>query len=197
MDEKREEIGWVGVENNNGELSEYIDPKKKTEITPQQIEDGKRLTDCVDCHNRPAHILLSPEQLIDMALFQGKIDASLPFIKREGLMALEPVNSNLEQAFAKVEAIKEFYNTLYPEVFKENEPAIDKAIKELREIAKLTTFPNMKVDGDTYADYSDMDLGCFRCHGKLVATTGPQKSQVIDGECTTCHYSLAPTPAPK
>jgi len=197
LDEKLEEIGWVGVENNNGELTEYIDPERKTEITPEQIEDGKRLMDCMDCHNRPAHVFLSPEQLIDMALFQGKIDASLPFIKREGLKALDPANSSLEQAFAKVEAIKEFYNTSYPEVFKEKEPAIDAAIKELREIAKLTTFPNMKVDWDTYADYSDMNLGCFRCHGKLVATTGPLKFQVIDRDCTSCHYILAPTPAPE
>ncbi len=190
MEEKRQEIGWVGVEDSNGELTQYIDPDKAAEITPQRIEEEKRLMDCMDCHNRATHIFRSPEELIDMALAQGKIDDSLPFIKREGLNALDPPNPSLAQAITNVEAIKEFYRTSYPQIYEEKEPAIDKAIKELKEIARLTTFPDMKVSWKTYVDNiaHQESPGCFRCHGKLVATTGDQEGKIIDAGCESCHY---------
>ncbi len=190
LDEKRQEIGWVGVEDNNGELTEYINPQKATEISPQLIEDEKRLMDCMDCHNRATHIFRSPEELIDAALAQGKIDKDLPFIKREGLKALDPPNLSLVQATAKVEATKEFYRTSYPQLYQEKEAAIDAAIDELKEIARLTTFPDMKVDWNTYIDNiaHQESPGCLRCHGKLVATTGDQKGKVVDATCESCHY---------
>ncbi len=194
MDKSRQEIGWVGVENSNGELTEYIDPQRATEITPRHIEDEKRLMDCMDCHNRATHIFRSPAELIDIALTQGKIDSTLPFIKREGLNALDPPNPSLAQAITKVEAIKEFYSTSYPEIYRGKEETIDKAISELREIARLTTFPEMKVSWKTY--FNNMahqeSPGCLRCHGKLVATTGDQQGKVIDAGCNSCHYFELP-----
>ena len=190
LDEQRQEIGWVGVEDSQGELIQYIDSDKAADITPQRIEEEKRLMDCMDCHNRATHIYRSPEELIDMALARGKIDKSLPFIKREGLNALDPPNPSLAQAIATVEDIKEFYRTSYPQIYQEKEPAIDEAIKELKEIARLTIFPDMKVSWKTYPDNiaHQESPGCFRCHGKLVATTGDQKSEVIDAVCNSCHY---------
>ncbi len=194
LDEKRQEIGWVGVEDSNGELIEYTDPDKMVELSPQRIEDEKRLMDCIDCHNRATHIFRSPEELIDMALTQGTIDSSLPFIKWVGLNALDPPNPSLEQAITKVEVIKEFYQTSYPQIYAEKEGTIDKAIEELREIARLTTFPYMKVTWKTYDDNiaHQESPGCFRCHGELVATTGAQKGEVIDAGCDSCHYFELP-----
>ncbi len=190
LDRERQEIGWVGVEDSNGELAEYIDPDKAPEISPQRIENEKRLMDCMDCHNRATHIFRSPEELIDMALAQGKIDDSLPFIKREGLNALDPPNPSLAQAITNVEAIKEFYRTSYPQIYEEKEETIDEAIKELKEIARLTTFPDMKVSWKTYIDNiaHQESPGCLRCHGKLVAKAGDQKDKVIDAGCDSCHY---------
>ncbi len=190
MEEKRQEIGWVGVENSNGELIEYIDPDRVAELSTQRIEDEKRLMDCMDCHNRATHIFRSPGELIDMALAQGKIDDSLPFIKREGLSALDPPNPSLVQAITKVEAIKAFYRASYPQIYERKELAIDEAIKELKEIARLTTFPDMKVSWKTYPDNiaHQESSGCFRCHGKLEATAGEQKGKVIDADCNSCHY---------
>lgn len=189
LDEKRQEIAWVGVESN-GQLTEYIDPDKASLVTPQRIADEKRLMDCMDCHNRATHIFRSPQELIDMALAQGKIDKSLPFIKREGVQVLDPPNSSLEEAFAKVEAIREFYRTSYPQVYAEKGQAIGEAITELREIARLTTFPKMNVNWKTYIDNSGHteSPGCLRCHGKLEATGGEQEGKVIVDSCDACHY---------
>ena len=146
--------------------------------------------DCLDCHNRATHIFRSPEELIDVALAQGRIDHDLPFIKREGLNALGLPNPGLAQAIAKVEAIKEFYRTSYPQIYQSEGPAIDAAIAELKEIARLTTFPEMRVTWKTYLDNSSHQEspGCLRCHGKLVATTGPEPGAVIDDDCDSCHY---------
>ncbi len=190
LDKERQDIGWVGVESQDGEITEYTDPEKTAEITPQRIATEERLMDCIDCHNRATHIFSSPSELIDASIFQGKIDSGLPFIKREGVNALEPANPSLEQAFSKIARIKEFYRNSYPQIYQENGAAIDKAVAELNKIATLTTFPHMRVTWTTYVDnlgHQDSP-GCFRCHGKLVATNGAQKGKKIDASCDSCHY---------
>ncbi len=108
MDKERQEIGWVGVEDNQGEITEYVDPERAAEIIPQLAKEEIRLMDCMDCHNRATHIFRSPDELIDIVLTQERIDRSLPYIKREGLNALDPPNTSLDEADAKVEAIEEF-----------------------------------------------------------------------------------------
>lgn len=190
LDEKRQEIGWIGVESGDGKLTEYIDPDKASQFDQQRIDKEKRLMDCMDCHNRATHIFNSPEELIDTALTQGKIDSSLPFIKRQGLRSLDPPSPSLVQATTKIEAIKEFYRTSYPQLYEEKEEVIDEAILQLKEIARLTTFPDMKVNWKTYVDNAGHEgsPGCLRCHGNLVATTGEQKGKLIDAGCNLCHY---------
>lgn len=193
LDEKRQEIAWVSVEPGDGEPEEYINPKKTNEITAQRVLEEKRLMDCIDCHNRATHVFRSPDDLINTALVQGKIDKSLPFIKREGLKALNPPNSSLEQAFSKIEAIKEFYRTSYPEIYQSQLGEIDASLAELREIARLTTFPRMKVTWDTYLNNigHEDSPGCFRCHSNLVATTGEELGKVIEARCDLCHLTVS------
>jgi hypothetical protein len=190
MDEKRQEIGWVGVEEDGGTIKEYINAKFANDVTPERIKEEKRLMDCIDCHNRATHVFQSPNELIDLAMTQGKIDSTLPYIKREGLKALDPLNSNLNQAYTKVEAIKEFYKNSYPQIYIANTKAIDKAITELKNVAKLVTFPEMGVSWRTYLDNNghQESLGCFRCHGALKGVANNRDN--IDYYCTTCHYEL-------
>jgi hypothetical protein len=138
------------------------------------INKEKRLMDCMDCHTRVTHIFQSPEDLIDVAFIQGKIDKTLPYIKKEGLKALDPPNASLTEAVDKVEAIRGCYAANYPQVYVNRGRAVEAAIKELKEIAGLTTLPDMNVSWKTYIDDIGhlQSPGCFRCHGKLVAITG-------------------------
>ena len=64
----------------------------------------------------------------------------------------------------------------------------DQAVSALKDIARLTTFPNMKVNWDSYPSNAghQQTPGCLRCHGKLVSV-GDQ-SQVIGDDCQSCHY---------
>ncbi len=189
MDKARQQISWVGVENEDGSLTEYVDPGQSVALSPQLLEQ-KRLMDCMDCHNRATHVFQSPNELFDMAMVKGKIDSSLPFIKREGMKVLDPPNPSLGIAITRIEAIREFYRTSYPEVNQKKQAEIDRAITELKEIARLTTFPDMKVTWKSYIDNAGhiASPGCFRCHGKLVATTDGQKGKTIDAGCDSCHY---------
>ncbi|OGO32373.1 MAG: hypothetical protein A2Z29_02140 [Chloroflexi bacterium RBG_16_56_11] len=190
LDAARQDIGWVGVEDSSGGLAEYFSPDKSSEITPERIEKERRLMDCVDCHNRATHVYRSPEELVDTALAQGKIDKTLPYIKWQGVTALDPVNPSLELAISKIEAIREFYRNNYPDVLAAQGASIDRAIEELKNIARLTTFPEMKVTWETYIDNigHQKGPGCFRCHGKLEARQAGAEKEAIDADCSLCHY---------
>lgn len=195
LDRQRQEIGWVGVTGADGQLVEYIDPARSDEIDAELIESEKRLMDCIDCHNRATHIFYSPDELIDRAMAQGTIDRELPFIKREAINALDPVNPSVDEANIKVEAIDEFYRTYYPVVYTEKGEAIAAAIEELKEIVKLTTFPDMGVSWETHPNnigHTEWP-GCLRCHGKLVPMTTAADPAIerIGAECNLCHYQLS------
>lgn len=190
MDKSRLEIGWVGVELPDGGFVEYIDPARTGEITPKRIESEKRLMDCMDCHNRATHVFRSPEELVDAAMVQGRIDVGLPFIKREAVKALDPPKSSLEEAYRRVDEIKQFYQSNYPEIYSTRGAAIDRTIVELRNVARLTTFPDMKVTSKTYIDHMGHQTspGCLRCHGRLVERTDGSQARPIDASCDSCHY---------
>lgn len=183
---------------------EYIDPKRATDVTLQRIKKEKRLMDCVDCHNRATHIFYSPEQLIDTALAQGTIDKTLPFVKRESLKLLDPASPSLEEALARVETIRQFYRINYPQITVTKQAELAALVEELKEIARLTVFPHMRVDWKTHIDnLAHQEYpGCFRCHGQLIATSGAAKGATIDAKCESCHYALtaegalAATPIP-
>jgi hypothetical protein len=189
-DEARQDIIWVGVDRGDGYFTEYYDPDKLSEITPDRIAKEARLMDCVDCHNRATHIYSSPDDLINISMAQGRIDPTLPYIKKEGMEALDPANPSLDEAYGKIEAIKDYYRLNYPDIFSKRGGDIEAAIAELKNIAKLTTFPYMHIDWNTYIDNVGHTQwpGCFRCHGKLEAYGGANSGQVIDKDCDACHY---------
>jgi len=190
MDSSRLEIGWVGVAQPDGSLVEYIDPARAGEVTPGRVASERRLMDCVDCHNRATHVFRSPSDLIDEAMVQGRIDSGLPFIKREGLRALDPSNPSLDEAYRRVEVIKQFYQNNYPDVYASNWAAINRAVEALHNVARLTTFPYMNVNWQTYVDHlgHQTSPGCLRCHGKLILAGSETPAMVIDASCDSCHY---------
>jgi hypothetical protein len=188
----------VGVVDKNGQVTEYWNMSEVSQVTNDVVQKQGRLMDCIDCHNRATHVFSSPEELIDSALLQGLIDPSLPYIQREAMQALNTPAVSLDAAFAKVEAIGDFYKTNYPDLANYKQTQIAAAIDQLKKVATLTTFPNMKVDWTSYPDnVSHVNSpGCFRCHGKLVATSGPNKGKTISADCTLCHYFQTPNTAP-
>ncbi len=194
VDQQRNQIAWVSVEKGGSGTAEFINPELVGEITPERIEEEKRLMDCIDCHNRPAHIFYSPEQLIDSAMADGRIDDNLPYIKREALEATEPPSRTLEEAFTRVEAIADFYQTTYPAIYQEQQISINAAIDQLKNVALLTVFPEMEVNWQTHQDNigHSRSPGCFRCHGKLTTSLESEETEYLSDDCNLCHYNPGP-----
>jgi hypothetical protein len=187
------------------------DPSRETIYDVEMTKDGQktvfkakdeapagsewRTMDCVDCHNRPTHIHRPPANEIDMAIDQGTIDKSLPFIKREGLRAVQVEYPSHEAARTGIaKDIADFYAKNYPDAPK---PAVEQAGKALGDIYSWNVFPAMKVTWNTYPNHIGHkdSPGCFRCHDRKHKSEDGAK---ISKDCDTCHTVLAeddPDPA--
>ncbi len=193
-DQKRQEIVWVGVERPDGSKEEYIDPARRDEVTPESLSQEKREMDCIDCHNRATHVFRSPETLVDEALARGRIDRSLPYIKRKAVEVLSiKDNPSLQRTVEAIDALSGYYLEAYPQVYQQKQEAIGGAIRELKSIAEISAFPDMHVDWSTYENNIGhiRSPGCFRCHGKLV---NQRSGKTMDAGCNLCHYTLPGKP---
>src|ERR1700758_123959 len=115
-DDKRQIIPYIHVEDLQGRVTEYV--AKDSTLSKDQIAKAPRHhMDCVDCHNRPTHIYVPPDQAVDQSMLARRIDASLPFVKQEAVTVLTasyPTTDAAVQGIAK--GMEDFYDAKYPEV---------------------------------------------------------------------------------
>ena len=191
-DDKRQVILYVHVEDMQGRVTEYY--AKDSTLTKDQIAKAPRHhMDCVDCHNRPTHIYVPPDQAVDQSLLARRIDISLPFIKQEAVTVLAaPYKSNDQALRAIANGLQDFYEKKYPDIAKAKQLEIRNAVMEIQQIYSRTTFPDMKLNWQTHPNnlghyYSP---GCFRCHdGQHVSADG----RVIGKDCNQCHTMMSET----
>jgi len=170
------------------ELTDNVEGSKKLfKIEEEAPADSEwRTMDCVDCHNRPSHIYRSPESEVDLAMVEGRIDRSLPFIKREGVRILtEKVYESHDEARAGIaESVKAFYTANYPDLA--DSEAVAQAGKALGDAYCWNNFPHMKVTWNLYPNHigHQNSPGCFRCHDNKHKTETGEK---IGKKCSTCH----------
>jgi hypothetical protein len=184
-DDKREKIYDVEMTGKDGVKTVF----KASDAAPAGSE--WRTMDCVDCHNRPTHIYRQPQNEIDVAMDQGTIDKSLPFIKREGLRAVQVEYPSHEAARAGIaQDIAGFYAANYPEVAAQQSDAVAAAGKALGDIYAWNVFPAMKVTWGSYPTHIGHkdSPGCFRCHDRKHKTGDGEK---ISKDCGLCHTVLA------
>jgi len=150
-----------------------------------------RTMDCVDCHNRPTHIYRSPETELDTALEQRRIDRSLPYIRRQGLEALNGEYPSHEAARDSIrQQILAFYEKDYPDVARDKADAVEAAARELGQIYAWNVFPEMDIKWGTYLNHIGhmSSPGCTRCHDEEHTS---EAGETISGDCSTCHTILA------
>jgi len=191
-DEKRQDIPWVRMKDANGNVTEYF--AKNSSLSPQQIQDGeRRIMNCIDCHNRPAHIFLSPNDSVDQSLSAGKLDASLPYIKAKAVEFLNKPYATEDEALNSISAgMDEYYRATYPDVYSAKRDSISTAIMEVRRLYSTNFFPEMKTNWATHQNNIGHRTaqGCFRCHdGQHFSPDG----RVIRNECNVCHTTLDQT----
>jgi hypothetical protein len=122
----------------------------------------------------------------------GRIDPSLPFIKRESVAALTAGYADKPSALAQIEDdLKAFYRDNYPDVSLEEGDTLSMAISALQEIYTASFFPEMKVDWRSYPDnIGHLNTpGCLRCHdGQHVNAN----NKAIGSTCDVCHTFFNP-----
>lgn len=188
-DEKRQNIPWVRLKDRNGTVTEYT--VKDAALTSQQIDSmEKRRMDCIDCHNRPTHIYLSPNEAVDRALAARRIDTDLPFIKAKAVEVLSGEYQTNDEAVAAIAtSIPAYYSSAYPDVFVSKRGSINEAVTEIQQIYQTYFFPEMKTDWSSHINnIGHLNAqGCFRCHdGQHFSSEG----KVIRNDCSICHTTL-------
>lgn len=185
-DPSRQKIYDVEYTAADGKVRLY-----KTGDKPEGATEWRQM-DCVDCHNRPSHTYKMPAVEVDAALTDGRIDKTLPFVKREAVRVLQTAYASHEAARAGItKEIEAFYKAQYPEVASGKAGAVAAAAKALGDIYAWNVFPAMKVTWGTYLNnlgHSDEAPGCYRCHDKKHSTAEGNK---IGRNCKTCHTVLA------
>jgi len=185
-DEIREKIWEVEYSHgDDGETKVFRDRKAP--------EDGGvwREMDCVDCHNRPSHNYQAPDSEIDVAIRDGLIDRTLPYIKKEGLRVINAEYASHEEAREVISAeLNKYYLENHPIVAADRADDIATAASALGDIYSVNVFPQMKVWWDTYPEHigHERSEGCYRCHGKRLRT---EDREHISRDCDVCHTVLA------
>jgi fumarate reductase subunit C len=188
-DDHRQVIPWVRIKDRQGNVTEYYDRTRP--LTPEQIATGnRRKMDCVDCHNRPAHVYLPPDVAVDQAFVAGRLDPSLPYLKRQAVELLSKHYETTADALTQIDTgLNDFYRSKYSDVYSQKQDLIKGAVTEVQRIFQTYFFPEMKTDWQTHPNNIGHLYfpGCFRCHdGEHVSNTG----KVITNNCTVCHTMI-------
>ena len=180
-DEERQTIPFVRVTNAKGEVKEFV----VEGTTPEALAAGtSRVMDCTDCHNAAAHrISPTAEQAVDRTIAAGRIDRTLPFVRREAVRLLKSDYGDEGAALAAIETgLREFYKSNGGG----DQQKVSGAVAGVQRLYRTNVFPDMKVTWGVYRDnrgHTTSD-GCFRCHdGGHVARDGT----MISADCTYCH----------
>lgn len=193
-DEGRQTIPWVRATDSSGRVAVYRSDGKSGKEPPPPGE--LRLMDCVDCHNRPTHIIYAPDRAVNRSMEAGRMDPSLPYLKKVALEALTEPYETEQEAGRRIESyIRGFYEKYDRNVYESRRSSINQAVQEVQSIYRRNFFPRMKVDWRVYQDnigHMNFD-GCFRCHDRgHVSDDG----RSIRTECSVCHEFQVPLHIP-
>jgi len=191
-DSIRSEIPWVKITAKDGTEKIYRDTEADFDENNFPPENLRKM-DCIDCHNRPAHIFNPADKSVNLSLSLGRIDETLPYIKSVAVEALEDKYSTKENALDSIEiSVTSFYQSNYPEIYAEKKSFIDKGIEEIKKIYERNYFPSMNVSWRGFSNRLShlYDEGCFRCHdGEHVSDDGA----IIRRDCNLCHTIIEQT----
>ena len=142
--------------------------------------------DCITCHNRITHMVLSPGDRVDHMLARKLLDPAMPEIRLRAAEALSTTYATMPEALTGIAGLKDFYQTTYPDYYAANSAQVDAVIATLQEDYKNNTFPEQKSDWTTHSNNVGHreTAGCFRCHDVKHLN---DKQEAIRLECNLCH----------
>ena len=185
LDEERQVIPYVRVQNEDGSYTEYVDTESGFDTANIDESQLERM-DCMSCHNRTSHISEQPDEAVDSMLSRGAISAAIPEIKMRSVEYLSKPYASVEEAKTGIGELAEFYQKNYNIYYNANKPAIDTAVDQLVNYFEISNFPVQKFNWDSHPDNAQHKFspGCLRCHdGKHLTTSG----EAVRLECNLCH----------
>ncbi len=185
-------IRWVEATLPDGSKRTYSNVTAP--ITADEIKQADvQVMDCGDCHNRAGHPFRNPEEEVDMALIDGRLDPDLPFIKARMVELLEKEFDSEDEANEIVRDAWSNYQEEYPDLAEQEPEAWQAARRFLDErqgfMVELMIRNRFVGEGVSWRSFPDhnghkLDPGCFRCHsGRLQDAEGTP----ITANCTNCH----------
>jgi nitrate/TMAO reductase-like tetraheme cytochrome c subunit len=178
-DRQLQNIPWVSVTDiGTGKITVY----RSANFTNDPATYTVRTMDCIDCHTRPSHDFLSPDEAVDDAIHAGLINSSVPWVRSNVVAVLTAPYQTTDEAMQKIATT---LRANYPKV-----AGIDGLVAAAQQIYGQNFFPEMKTDWRTHPDNigHKISAGCFRCHdGNHTTADG---KQVISADCNLCHIIL-------
>jgi hypothetical protein len=190
-DPRREVVQTVEITRPDGKVERFDAQPEEGAAPPDPAKLVWRTMDCVDCHNRPTHQFRSAAYEVDAAMTDKRIDATLPFVKREALKAITASYPDRAAAAQGIEAaLSAFYQKEYPAVWGAKKEAVAAAAGALSEAWGRNVWPQMSIGWGTYrSELGHEDTtGCWRCHDEKHAS---KDGKTITQDCDTCHAVLA------
>ena len=190
-DTKREYIPWVRYINRaTGDTVIYTD---MYDTPDQQALDTfeMREMDCLDCHNRPSHNFLPPQDFTDALMAEGRVSPELREVKFLAMQIFAGSYSSHDSAVQSInQQVREFYATNYPELSISASDLVDRAVEGLSAGYSKNFFPGMNANWDAYPTHIGHTEfnGCFRCHN---GNHQSEDGRVISRECDLCHTIIA------
>lgn len=183
-DNEQQNIPYVAVINLDGTKTEYLDVQSN--IEPAKIVPGQlKKMDCITCHNRTAHLIDSPQNLVDSMMARGQVSANIPNIKQKAVEVMSANYSSEKAAMDGIAALGSYYQG------KDVDSAlVTGAVQSLQTMWKQSNFLDQKANWQTHPDNigHQISAGCFRCHdGKHLAQVPGQNPATIRLECNLCH----------
>lgn len=183
LDRDEQEIPWVRVENPDGTVTDYNAVNSPIDTSNLEQYEMHEM-DCIACHNRIAHLIDSPSNLVDAALADNSISRDLPFIRNRAVELLSATYHLPEDALTAMASLDQYYRQYYSDSY--NREEVSNVITELEQLYTDNNYPDKKLDWRTHPNnvgHRDWP-GCFRCHdGQHFSTDG----KVIRLECNLCH----------
>ena len=185
VDDQRKRMIWVEVRRPDGTYERF--ENQSLPGTAARAQDVRSM-DCVDCHNRATHIYQNPARAVDEKLASGRLNRSLPYIRRESLRALTRSYVSGEAAQAGIARhLEQFYTDAAPVGMLSR---VDAAIEEVQGIYARNVHHGMRITWGSYPSFIGHEGGggCFRCHNSYLVNG---QGSSIGEECTLCHSMLA------
>ncbi|MBU0484882.1 MAG: NapC/NirT family cytochrome c [Proteobacteria bacterium] len=185
-DQAREDISKIKLIDHDG--SESVFARKDNSADKEGAQE--REMDCMDCHNRPTHIYLAPEEALDRKMVSNEIPAEIPYIKRQALAAITGKYHTVNQARQEISSkLRSWYKEHYPEFIGGKAELLEQAINGASKAYAENVFPEMGVLWRTYRNFIGHEggSGCFRCHDEEHYSAD---GKVISKDCQLCHIIL-------